>query len=513
MNELFVFGNPDGAGLDIDELMHGYITNDELLQSSTGNKIGKKHIIVGAKGAGKTFYLRKIREELSQKGKGYLLEIDREFPMTSQIKAFSKKMPLKSRVEIWKEIWRMALMRALTSHLLENSDWHHEKLDEELIESLKTRKNNLFPEDTVPMLIGTAMKRIITEYLGKESIENYISRPDWNDLRFTIKKCVKKLESIYFFIDSIDEGYEDNPKFWKYVQEGLFFEMLRLERDKLFGDKVQIYVAIREDLVASLVEREQYGIYSGSIQKLNWSWKEMKKFFSEKIQNLEDGYFMLDEGKKDIGRWLSITDIEDIWMEKRVDVMDYILDHTRLLPRDLIEMGNALAEIKFDRYDDSGTNIEDAVRQCVQDTARSFGNELASICANRLHRELKTFLSSGQGSYSSDQEYNISPRLVLLNLINEHLSKKMKWNDLERFETRLYDNMSYNTHFVLDVLWQSGMIGYLDKNSHGKIIEKYFNGDINGWEMPRKKNGYILRTCVAVAADIGIYGADETYMR
>lgn len=511
MNELFVFGNPDGAGLDKDELIHGYITNDESLQTSTGNKIGKKHIIVGAKGAGKTFYLRKIREELSRQKKGYLLEIDREFPMTYQIEAFSSKMPSRNRGEIWKAIWRMALMRALTSHLLENSDWHHGDLDEELARSLRTRRDNLFPEDTVPMLMGTAIKRIITEHPEKESIESYVSKPDWNDLRFIIRKCVNKIENIYFFIDSIDEEYENNPEFWKYVQEGLFFEMLRLEQDKPFGDNVQLYVAIRDDLVASLVERAQYGIYLGNIQKLSWNWKEMKKFFSFKIQNLDDGCFMLDEGEKDIGRWLSITDIEDIWTGARANIMDYILDHTRLLPRDLIEMGNALAEIKF--YDDSGTSIEDAVQQCVQDTARSFGNELASICANKLHRELMPFISRGQGSYSSDQEYNASPRLVLLNLINEHLGKRMKWSDLERFETRLHDNMPDNTHFVLNVLWQNGMIGYLHKNSHGKMIEKYFDGDINGWEIPRKKNGYVLRTCVAIAADIGIYSADETYVR
>lgn len=511
MNELFVFGNPDGAGLDEDELMHGYITNGGSPQASTGNKIGKKHIIVGAKGAGKTFYLRKIREELSLQKKGYLLDIDREFPMSSQIKAFSREMPSGNRSEFWKEIWRMALMRALTSHLLENSDWNHEDFDEELTKSLINCRDHLFPEDKVPMLIGTAIKRIITEHPEKESIVNYVSKSDWNDLRFNIKKCVKKTENIYFFIDSIDEEYENNPKFWRFVQEGLFFEMLRLEQDKPFGDKVQLYVAIRDDIVASLVERSQHGIYLGNIQKLSWNWKEMKRFFSFKIQNLDDSLFILDEGEKDIGRWLSITDIEDIWMGGRVDVMDYILDHTRLLPRDLVEMGNALAEIKFDQFDDSETSIEDAVQQCVQDKARSFGNELASICANRLHRELKPFLSRGQGSYSSDQEYNASPRLVLLNLINDHLSKRMKWGDLEKFEARLHNNMTDKTHSVLNVLWQSGMIGYLAKSSHGKMTEKFFDGDISGWELPQRKIGYVLRTCVAVAADIGIYSADETY--
>lgn len=500
MHEEFAFGNPDGASVELEELLEDFVSmNINTMQLEAGSI--NQRIIIGSKGSGKTICLRKVRAELSTRNDIYITEIDRDFPMTSQITNFAEGNSKEDMREIWMAVWELAIIRSLASYLLEDTEYSAELIKADL-ELLEEYRRKLFAKDLCPLLLGAEVKRILSETSNVESFRQYRQRTEWDELTQLLNKIVLKTKKICFFVDSIDEEYENNPALWKGVQEGLFYEVIRIQKKNWGGSHVNIYLAMRGDILESLARKSNYvALYSHpSLNKMNWNHKYAKQFFLEKLQKMDDGYFINQNGSKTIERWLTKQKIViDRQTHEEMDLIEYILDHTRFLPRDIVIIGNALAEIKSELEYEPDGNVTELIYKHVQDSAKQFGIEMANICANNMRKTIKKFLGQEQSFYTSDQEYDVSPGQVLLDLIQKNMSQDMSWNQLIAFQKEITGTQPDNNK-VLNILWHNGIVGYIRTNAQGETEKVFFNGEYNDINLPSSKKTYILRTCVAVAA-------------
>src|SRR5262245_29242351 len=122
------FGNPDGSRSDINEVVDNFITFEDLhAPSGLGIRPDdlSRRVIVGAKGSGKTVFLRRLRAAASQNESVYADIVQQDLPATSNIVKFCQCFGKHDLTEKWMQLWYCAIMRSLVTHLLHSRQLSH----------------------------------------------------------------------------------------------------------------------------------------------------------------------------------------------------------------------------------------------------------------------------------------------------------------------------------------------------------------------------------------------------
>jgi hypothetical protein len=251
--------------------------------------------------------------------------------------------------------------------------------------------------------------------------------------------------------------------------------------------------------MSSICESEHHTRYINEehVKLLNWQYNTIQYFFDNKIANLKECYFIKDCNEKNISNWLGVEQIHNNYRNIDEPIEVYILRHTRLLPRDIVIIGNSLSEIKRLKSDSPNFDVCNLIRDKVSECARVFGNELLQICANQINNNEMPKDASNRGYsevYTSIKEYKESTSQLIKNILLDINSDKLSWNQIcdlnEKSKTILGENCR-----LFDVLWQNGGIGYLEEGPNG-LKEKFFNELYPEFLLPKRKDTYILRSCL-----------------
>ena len=229
-------------------------------------------------------------------------------------------------------------------------------------------------------------------------------------------------------------------------------------------------------------------------------------FFREKIANLKDCYFINEDQEKTIFNWLNIKMISNKYRNIEEPIEQYVLRHTRLLPRDIVIVGNSLAEIKRMKKDSPTIDVCRTIRRKVAECAKIFGNELLQICANQINNnEMPKGAASREYAeiYTSIIEYEESTTQKMKDILSQIDTDKLSWEQICRLEESSKTILGINCK-MFDVLWQNGGIGYIEEGPNGND-EVFFNEEYPEFLLPKNKKTYVLRSCLIDA--VGIHNA------
>src|ERR1700689_5250584 len=115
------FGNPDGPGADIEDLISEFVDfggNPAYGHLATRANDSMVRGIVGKLGAGKTVYLRRLQDFQSNKDSVYADLPQQSLPSTEVVVKACQWFSDRVLVEKWMQIWDRAIMRSLVSYLL-----------------------------------------------------------------------------------------------------------------------------------------------------------------------------------------------------------------------------------------------------------------------------------------------------------------------------------------------------------------------------------------------------------
>lgn len=511
MYERNAFGNPDGSRTEITDMMSEFIVFDKKYFSSgvASTDDMKTRVIVGAKGSGKTVYLRRMRANLKLNSSIYVNEIENELPSTDLIVKFSQCFSDNELTEKWMYVWRFAILRAVISNILKNREWNTE-VSENDKNRLLEYEDTIFPHYNVPMSIYSETRNILTNYSTRNSFNEYASKRQWDEIEVIISEILLNLPPIYFFIDSVDEEYAHAPMYWLRCQKGLFYRVMRFFRNNVYGNKLHVVISIRDTVLASVYKSEHQTRYINEehIKILNWDYHTIKYFFENKVLKLKECFFIKEGQEKTVENWLGIQEIENVQRKLKEPITQYILRHTRLLPRDVVIIGNSLAEVKSMITNDSTLDIQKLIRKKVSKAAKSFGNELLQICANQIiNNEMPKGAANREYSevYTSIKEYNESITQRIKEILMLLSSDKFTWNDILALQNNADEVLGENNN-MFDTLWQNGAIGYIDEGPNGRDEVFFIDDEYEEFLLPRNKKVYILRSCIIDA--IGMSGAD-----
>src|SRR5205823_1943848 len=134
------------------------------------------------------------------------------------------------------------------------------------------------------------------------------------------------------------------PMYWLTFQKGLFHAVMELLREPEFGGRLHVVACVRDVVYSNVLRSEHAGRYRDEphIRVLNWDPVAIRGLLDAKIAKLGAAYRM-DSRVDGVAGWLGVSEIENPLRGIRERVDDYLLRHTRLLPRDIVVIGNGLS--------------------------------------------------------------------------------------------------------------------------------------------------------------------------
>jgi len=468
-------------------------------------------IIVGGKGAGKTLYKRRLEDGARSNQDLYVFRHAMQLPPTELVVAYADLYRGAGCAEQWKHLWRRAIFRSLASLFYsntENTDGLTPKAmsKQEFFDSFR----DLLPKRfTTQESIFTQVTDIICKQQKQNQMSAYLCNAHWDSFETIILENLRQSRPVCYFIDAIDEDFQYAPKQWLDCQKGLFLQILELLRDGEIVNSLHICICIRDIVYSSILETEHAlrNLNAGHIRLLSWTNASAKQFLRCKIDALPKPYLMKTVKSQNYDYWLGRSKIKNVARKIEEDVLDYILRHTRYLPRDIIIMGNALCT-KIEKAKTLEQDLTDAdIRNVVARTAEQIGKEAIRICANHLAvtsfsaTELKrTYTLSGVEAVHHDWAYT-----EIVNMLRKLGRDVFSFDEIRTALTELYDNSDSSSlttsdeipapeeiarNNIVTILWQHGLLGY--RTSKSNLHCHFYTPDPENFFIPSNKYRYVL---------------------
>jgi len=499
------FGNPDGSRADIEDLISEFVDfggNPAYGHLATRANDSMVRVIVGKLGAGKTVYLRRLQDFQAHQDSVYADVPQQSLPKTEVVVKACQWFSDSVLVEKWMQIWERAIMRSLASHLLRRPELRQQLRDEQADE-IERSYARLLEDFRRPRSIYSQVRDIINQRQTAHQLSTYLDDPLWDDLEDLLGEVIGQCKPIYFYLDAVDEEFGHAPMYWLKCQEGLFHQVMRLLRDHRLGGRLHVVVCIRDIVMSSVYRSEHAPRYYNEphIRVLNWDRGSLLYLLGQKLQRLPPSLLMrrATSGPPTIRDWLGI---DGYWPgpDSAETIQDYLLSHTRLIPRDIISLGNELSEevLRQKQAGHEGLPPE-ALQGVVQRCAKRFGDSQLAQCANQISSDLmpkNAALHNYSELFTSTQAY--------INEVQEDVRSIVRMIGVDQFSRADLAALQEvaNPHFenatdLASVLWQNGLLGYVDETGRRRY---YSMGDVEEFHFPPAAGTYVLHPCLVHAA-------------
>jgi hypothetical protein len=504
LNPVGPFGNPDGSRADIEDLISEFVDfggNPAYGHLATRANDSMVRVIVGKLGAGKTVYLRRLQDFQSRQDSVYADAPQQSLPKTEVIVKACQWFSDSVLVEKWMQIWDRAIMRSLASHLLRRPELRQQLRDEQAHE-LEHSYTRLLDDFRRPRSIYSQVRDIINERQTAHQLSTYLDDPLWDDLEDLLGEAVGGCKPIYFYLDAVDEEFSHAPMYWLKCQEGLFYQVMRLLRDHRLGGRLHVVVCIRDIVMSSVYRSEHAPRYYNEphIRVLTWDRSSLLYLLGQKLQRLPPSLLMRRAvtGPPTIRDWLGVN---GNWpgADGTETIEEYLLSNTRLIPRDIISLGNELSEEVLRQKQAGHEGLPPAaLAQVVQRCAKRFGDSQLAQCANQISSDLmpgNAALHNYSELFTSTQAYISGVQEDLRSFVRMIGVDRFPRADLEALQ-EVADLHFEKTTDLASVLWQNGLLGYVDEAGRRRF---YSMGDIEQFHFPPDVATYVLHPCLVHA--------------
>jgi Protein tyrosine and serine/threonine kinase len=495
------FGNPDGSRADIEDLISEFVDfggDPAYGHLATRANDSMVRVIVGKLGAGKTVYLRRLQDFQSRQDSVYADAPQQGLPKTEVVVKACQWFSDQVLVEKWMQIWDRAIMRSLTSHLLTRPELRQQLRDEQITE-IEGSYGRLLDDFRRPRTIYSEVRDIINQRQTAHQLSAYLDDPLWDDLEDLLGEVIGRCKPIYFYLDALDEEFSHAPMYWLKCQEGLFYQVMRLLRDPRLGGRLHIVVCIRDIVMSSVYRSEHAPRYYNEphIRVLTWDRSSLLYLLQRKLARLPPSLLMrrAATGPPTISDWLGVN---SHWpgADGEGSIGDYLLSHTRLIPRDIISLGNDLNEevLRTKQAGHDGLSPA-ALQRVVQRCAKRFGDSQLAQCANQISSDLMP-----QGAALHDYSELFTSTQAYISGVQEDVRSFVRLIGVDRFSRADLEALQEvaDLHFekatdLASVLWQNGLLGYVDESGRRRF---YSMGDVEEFHFPPDVATYVLHPCL-----------------
>ena len=501
------FGNPDGSRADLDDVLDDFVDfgGDPAYGAlATAANDSKVRVIVGRLGAGKTVYMRRLQDFQAHQDSVYADAPEQSLPRTDVIVRACQWFSGQALVEKWMQIWERAILRSLATHVLRNRELR-DYLTEEQREEISRDYHRLLGDFRRPRPIYSQVRDIINEQHTAHQLTRYLDDPLWDDLADVLAEVIGHSKPIFFYLDGVDEEFGHAPMYWLKCQEGLFYQVMRLLRDPKLGGRLHVVICIRDIVMSSVYRSEHAPRYHNEphIRMLTWDREALLYLLQKKLQRLPPSFLMRHPtGDVSVADWLGIDAVTDR-SDRKERVEDYLVRHTRLIPRDMISLANELAEevLRQKRAGHDQMSMP-VLRAVVARSAKRAGDSQLAQCANQISSDLmprNAALHNYSELFTSADEYPQEIVDEIRSIIRLVGTDQFPRRDLEGLR-EIANPIFQSATDLISVLWQNGLLGYVD----GMGVSRFYAiGDVEELHLPVDLDTYVLHPCLAHSVGLG----------
>ena len=259
------------------------------------------------------------------------------------------------------------------------------------------------------------------------------------------------------------------------------------------------------------------------IRALHWGIRAIRHFLHERITTLDPSYWLNGNATDPVERWLGIRTIVNTARGETELLEDYLLRHTRLIPRDVVQLGNKLCDvIDRVRYDmDNPVLLEEDIRSVVRVEAMRFANEELLGVANRITASIAPIgaaemgidpLYTGEAKKSKRKDrpaQNFTAMQETLRVtLKDILSTSLACDRFDRTALMTLERQARDRLGDIDlpsILWQHGLLGYIEESVEAG--QPTFFGSELTLSIPTRKAGYALHPALRQLSTVS--GATE----
>ena len=290
------FGNPDGSRAPIENILSQFVDfhgNPAFGALATPPDDATTRVIVGRLGAGKTVYLRRLRNFQARQESVYADHPQQNLPSTEAIVKACQGFPERFLTEKWMQVWSRAVLSSLATHLLAHSDLKHYVAHDQA-ESIRRDYGHLLGRFRRPRSIYAELRTIINAQNTARQLTSYLEDPAWDDPEDVLAEILRTCPPVFFYLDAVDEEFSHAPMYWLRCQKGLFYQVMRFLRDPRLGGRLHIVISIRDIVMSSVYRSEHAPRYHDEphIRVLSWSRESIEYLLLEKLRRLDPSFFM-----------------------------------------------------------------------------------------------------------------------------------------------------------------------------------------------------------------------------
>jgi hypothetical protein len=495
------FGNPDGSRASIENVLEDFVDfrgNPAFGALAAPADDATSRVIVGRLGAGKTVYLRRLRSFQARQESVYADHPQQNLPSTEAIVKACQWFPERFLTEKWMQVWSRAVLSSLATHLLAHSDLR-QHVSHDQAESIRADYGSLLGEFRRPRSIYTELRTIINGQNSARQLTAYLDHTAWDDLEDVLAEVLRTCPPMFFYLDAVDEEFSHAPMYWLRCQKGLFYQVMRFLRDPRLGGRLHIVISIRDIVMSSVYRSEHAPRYHDEphIRVLGWSREAIEYLLLEKLQRLDPAYIM-DAGDHlgPVEAWLGTPVVSNEARGVHEKVTDYLLRHTRLIPRDVVSLGNALcAEIVRQKAAGRSQLSQADLRRVVARSSKRFGDSQLAQSSNQIAADTMPRDAARQGYsevYTSTVEYLAGIDQQVREIVKQVGYDRFSRQELELMQLQAEEAFDDTTNFP-SVLWQSGLLGYVDKDGEARF---YSQADMDQFDIPMDMDAYVFHPCM-----------------
>jgi hypothetical protein len=495
------FGHPDGANGDLHDVQSAFV---DFAGSGTVGGIASRaddrsvRVLVGKKGVGKTIYLRRYQASAYDEASVFASQREVDPPATEDVVRITQLYDASTVTETWSLIWRRAIQRSVLSRLLCEPRLA-EVLEPDVDAHLREDFERLIPACRTPRTVYAELADIVQQGYTPHKLNDYLKNRAWAELEHWLSRSLAHAPPIYIFIDAVDEHFQRAPMYWLKCQKGLLLQVMTMLQGEL-GARLHVVVGIR-DLVLSSVLRGEHASrfrHSTHIRVLDWDHQSIRYFLAAKIERLERE-LLLRPRREGVEGWLGVTTIDNHARGVVENLEDYLLRHTRLIPRDVVVLGNAVCDQTAQAVVRGDEALSpQLLRRTVGQVARGLADEQIRICANQIAADQIPAHGARQGLteyFVGSHEYSDGLATTLMQILAEVGRDRFDQGTVARIEDRGKELLHGYEH-TLDVLWHNGILGYDSPEPGADHAHFYDTGEADDFHLPADKASYVVHPCV-----------------
>jgi hypothetical protein len=409
--------------------------------------------VAGRRGSGKSYCLSAIRSAHVKRG-DLCAEIESQPVAGELVQRVWTGHADQEVKETWRKLWNCALLRSLASYMLFSSDFRVVNRDLDLnacAHLLSTYRRPLGPYEQLSDIIATHTS---------ETLLQFCDHKDWVKLEEVARHALGN-KKVHFYVDSFEEVFFDDPLHWQACQ----MELLDLADKKLSkpDEAFLLSIAVPDATFFSwtgenIVKKSQRCHYIG------WEKAHLQTVIDKKLVGMHKRFWRgAARAPRNFEEWLNVDHIHNLKRDCNEGTTDYIFRHSRMLPRDIVVLGNEIYSRLRDQTGSRGSDEAEAIREAVSTCASKFCREQLYLCATSA---VSTLTKNAQKEYRYSDPFATNRAYVgkvmddLSRLINEIGQDRWEAGASSLTQARNANPLRSSPLDPIDLLWRHGLIGY-----------------------------------------------------